>query len=147
MTFEELDLCLAIEAAGRCPDTPKTHRERIDLVVRVYREWIDIHGDSIFPFSIDDVVRWDTNLRKNKDTRTKVDVAKQHGKRCFWVGRGKGDCSQDVDCGHLVPNVSGGPLSVPNCVIECSFHNRSRGVMSIEEYLRSELGGVANGVA
>jgi hypothetical protein len=139
MTFDELTLCIAIQNAGRCSDTPRTNQQRLELAQRVFCEWLAVMGDSVFPFSVDDIVRWDTNIRKNKDTRTKIEVAKKHGWFCFWRGRGKGPCCQIAECGHLWQRSQGGPLSVQNCVIECKSHNNQRLIMTVEEYLRSDL--------
>lgn len=139
MTFDQLMLCMAIEAAGRCPDTPRSNRQRLELAKRVFPEWLLISGDSVFPFSVDDIVYWDTAIRKNKDTQTKVKVAKAHGVKCFWSGRSKGPCCETAECGHLWQNSLGGPMSVENCVIECRTHNNQRRDMTIEEYIKSSL--------
>jgi len=137
MTFNELELCIAIENAGRCPDTPKTQQQRLELAMRVFPEWLRASGDSVFPFTIDEIVQWDTAIRKNKACQTKVEVAQLHGVSCFWKNRGKGPCCQQAECGHLHPNSQGGPLSVENCVIECRAHNNQRRDMTIEKYIVS----------
>jgi hypothetical protein len=139
MTFDELLLCMAIEKAGRCPDTPRTTEQRRQLAIRVFNEWVALQSDSRFPFTIDQIVDFDTRIRKSKDTRTKVKVAHLHGVKCFWNGRNKGPCCDTVECGHLWQNSFGGPLSVENCVIECWSHNNQRRAMSIEEYIKSPL--------
>lgn len=139
MTFEELQLCMAIHRAGRGSDTPTKQAQRLALASRVLIEWLSMTGDTKFPFSIDDIVHFATAMRKNKDTRTKVNVALSHGTRCFWESRNKGPCCTNAECGHLVPNSKGGPLSVQNCVIECRAHNNQRRAMTIEEYIRSDL--------
>lgn len=137
MTFDELQLCIAIENAGRSGDTPRTNQQRIELALRVFPEWLRMNADSRFPFSIDAIVQWDTSLRKNKDTRTKVRVARLHGTHCFWANRGKGPCCETAECGHLWQNCKGGPMSEENCVIECRSHNNQRREMSVEEYIQS----------
>lgn len=139
MTFDELILCIAVENAGRCPDTPRSQQQRVDLSRRVFPEWVALTGDSFFPFTIDNIVHWDTAIRKNKDTRTKVEVAREHGTHCFWRNRGKGPCSDDAECGHIWQNSKGGPMSVENCMIECRAHNNQRKDMSVEEYIKSTL--------
>jgi hypothetical protein len=139
MTFDELSLCIAIQKAGRCPDTPRTSEQRTRLAIRVFNEWVRIRGESCFPFTIDQIVGCDTMIRKNKDTRTKVAVAQKHGTTCFWEGRDKGPCCDTVECGHLWQNSKGGPLSVANCVIECRSHNNQRRAMGVEEYIKSSL--------
>lgn len=139
MTFDELILCMAIENAGRCPDTPRSQQQRVDLSRRVFPEWVALTGDSFFPFTIDNIVHWDTSIRKSKDTRTKVEVAREHGTHCFWRNRGKGPCSDTAECGHIWQNSHGGPMSVENCMIECRCHNNQRREMSIEDYIKSDL--------
>lgn len=139
MTFDELALCIAIKRAGRSPDTPKTHEQRIELAKRVMFEWLVMTSESVFPFTIDDIVEADTRLRKSPDTRIKAEVGELHGIRCFWTNRNKGPCCETAECGHLWQNSKGGPLSVENCVIECRSHNQQRSVMSVEEYIRSDL--------
>lgn len=139
MKFPELILCMAIAKAGRCPDTPRSNQQRRELAMRVFPEWLFIVSDSAFPFSIDDIVHWDTVMRKNKNTQVKVKVAERHGVRCFWEGRGKGACCDEVECGHLWQSCKGGPLSIENCVIECRSHNNQRREMSVEEYIKSSL--------
>jgi hypothetical protein len=137
MTFDELQLCIAIENAGRGKDTPRTNQQRIDLAKRVFPEWLRIVNDSLFPFSIDDIVRWGTALRKSKEMQVKVKVAELHGTRCFWANRDKGPCCETAECGHLWQNSKGGPLSIANCVIECRSHNNQRRELGIEEYIKS----------
>lgn len=139
MTFDELALCIAIENAGRCSDTPKTNAQRQSLALRVFREWLVMHSESIFPFSIDQIVQWDTNIRKQTSTRTKIEVARLHGRCCFWLNRDKGPCCDTAECGHLWQNCFGGPMTKENCVIECRSHNNQRREMSVEDYIKSSL--------
>jgi hypothetical protein len=134
MKFNELQLCMAIGKSS--PDTPRTSLQRTALAKRVVLHWINLFEESYFPFSIDDIVEWDTRMRKNKDTRTKIAVAKMHGHKCFWIGRGVGECCEEVECGHLIPRCKGGLLGVENCIIECRFHNNGRREMLIEEFLK-----------
>lgn len=142
MKFNELQLCMAIGKASS--DTPKSSLQRIALAKRVMSQWINIFEESYFPFTIDDIVEWDTRMRKNKDTQTKIAVAKLHGVKCFWTGRGVGDCCGDVECGHLIPKCKGGLLVPENCIIECRAHNNGRREMLIEEFLQFNRVGVAS---
>lgn len=57
------------------------------------------------------------------------------GARCLWQDRGLGECSDEFDLGHLVAKSKGGPLTFANTVTECSFHNRSRGDKTVEEFM------------
>lgn len=80
-----------------------------------------------------------TRYRKSGDKRLRlmVEVAIAHGCRCFFAGRGKGECSDELDLDRIVPGARGGQYRVENCHIVCSRHNRERGDRSIEEYLTS----------
>ena len=75
----------------------------------------------------------------NKETygRTEllVEVARAHGRTCFYANRGKGACSPEVTLDRLVPGVRGGQYTIENCVLACSRHNSQRGDCTLEEYL------------
>lgn len=139
MTFDELKLAMAIHRASLGGGDWTSDRQRREAACIVYCEWLREFGNTAFPFSMDDIERVRLAMRKNMDTRTKVAVAMQHGVRCFFEGRGKGPCSDDAECGHIVQRSAFGDLSVQNCQIECRAHNGQRGAMSIEEYMKSEL--------
>jgi hypothetical protein len=139
MLFTELKLCMAIHRAQLGGSDITSHAKRLDMVRDVVSVYIGIFEDCNFPYSIDDVDRWRLNLRKNTGTRIKVEVALEHGSRCYFDGRGKGPCCSEVECGHIVQNCMGGELSVANCQIECRSHNNQRLSMSIEDYLKSPL--------
>lgn len=108
-----------------------------EAVIAIFREWVHLGNNSVFPFTIEQVLKFRMNHRKNKNTRTKMQVAEKFGIQCFWAGRGKGECSEKLDCGHVVSRHSGGDMVVENCFLECAAHNRQRGVMSIEDYMKS----------
>lgn len=74
--------------------------------------------------------------KSGKTLRLMVDVAMRHGARCFFDGRGKGECSSELDLDRIIPGARDGEYTVENCHIVCSRHNRERGDRSIEEYLR-----------
>ena len=143
MTFDELRLCMAIHKAslGGKERTKKADRHR--AVGIVFWNWLNLFGDSRFPWNIDDVVHWAVSYRKDKGKRMKVEIALAHGDECYFKHRGKGDCCNVVEWGHVVPRCRGGADTVENGQIECHSHNHQRGVngnvMSIEEYLLSPL--------
>ena len=137
MTFQELRLLMAISLHGENIRDAMPEDDRIDFCIGVYRSYARRFRDTYFPFTADDVIRIAMNYRKRIDTRTKADVALLHGPDCFWVGRGKGDCDDVVELGHLWQKSMGGPATVENCVIECHAHNHQRSTMSVEEYIRS----------
>ncbi len=137
MTFDELKLCMAIRRARLGSADRPTQAMRIQAALAVMTEWLFLFETSRFPWEIDDIERWRLNLRKSRDTSTKTDIALKHGHRCFWIGREKGPCSEDVEAGHLVARCNGGPLTVPNAIIECRAHNNQRRTLTIEEYLLS----------
>ncbi len=139
MTFDELKLAMAIGRADLGGGDWISERQRREAACLVYCEWLHQFGRTEFPFRMDDIERLRLALRKNTETRVKVLVAMQHGATCYFDGRGKGPCSEVAECGHIVPRSEGGGMSVENCQIECRAHNGQRGVLSIEEYMRSEL--------
>ena len=137
MTFSELKLCLAIHRAELGGGIRATGREQMEAALLVMLQYLACFDDSYFPYTLDDIDKWRLAIRKNKDTRIKMEVALCHGHRCFWEGRGKGPCCDDAECGHLVARCDGGELTVENCVIECRSHNNQRRERSIEQYLRA----------
>jgi len=139
MTFDELKLAIAIQKAQLGGRDLVTDRERKEAACLIYAEWVMHFEDTVFPFTQDDIDRMRLSVRKNNNTKIKVDVAIAHGVRCFFHGRGKGPCCSEAECGHLSPRSSGGDLTVENCQIECRAHNNQRREMQIEEYLRSSL--------
>lgn len=64
-----------------------------------------------------------------------VMVGRAHGRRCFYCGRGRGPCSDEVALDRIIPGSRGGQYTLENCVIACAFHNSQRGDSAIEEYL------------
>lgn len=139
MNVDELRLTMAIYHAGLGGSDRPTSAQRLQAAKRVMVAFIYHFQDSYFPYSIDDIARLSLAYRKNKDTQIKVQIALAHGWRCFWFGRGVGDCSNEVEAGHIVPKCKGGELSVENCWIECRAHNNDRKEKTIEEYLRFKL--------
>lgn len=139
MTENELHLCCAIKLADLGGADRPTSDQRKRAAIAVLIEWVALTNDTVFPFSIDDIERWSQSLRKNTSTKIKVDIALAHGTKCYFKGRGKGPCSDEVEAGHVVQRCKGGPLSVENGQIECRAHNNQRREMSIEEYMSSDL--------
>jgi len=50
---------------------------------------------------------------------------------CFYAGRGIGECSEDIDLDRIR---AGGDYTMANCVLSCSYHNRSRSNKDIADY-------------
>jgi hypothetical protein len=139
VTFDELKLAIAIQKAQLGGRDLVTERERKEAACLIYAEWVMHFEDTVFPFTPDDIDRMRLSVRKNNNTKIKVDVAIAHGVRCFFYSRGKGPCCSEAECGHLTPRSKGGDLTVQNCQIECRSHNNQRREMLIEEYLQSDL--------
>jgi len=139
MTENELHLCCAIRLADLGGGDRPTSDQRKRAALAVIAEWLTLTGDSLFPFTIDDIERWSITLRKSGDAKIKVDIALAHGTECYFKGRGKGPCSAEVEAGHVVQRCKGGPLTVENGQIECRAHNNQRREMSIEDYMKSSL--------
>lgn len=135
MTFAELQLAMAIHSLNQHLRDAAPHAELLKFANNVQDQFAALTGEIYFPFMLDDVKRLAMAVRKSTDTRTKAEVAIAHGWRCFWIGRGKGGCCENAECGHLVPRCRGGELTIANCVIECRRHNNERREKTIEEYL------------
>lgn len=139
MTKNELHLCCAIRLADLGGSDRPTSDQRKRAALSVITEWLTLTGDSLFPFTIDDIEEWSISLRKSAGSKIKVDIALAHGSECYFKNRGKGPCSDEVEAGHVVQRCKGGPLSVENGQIECRAHNNQRREMSIEDYLKSDM--------
>jgi hypothetical protein len=139
MTENELRLCCAIRRANLGGGDRPTKDQRERAAIAVVIEWIDLTGDSFFPFTIDDIERWSIALRKSSDAKIKVDIAMAKGTECYFKHNAKGPCSAEIEAGHIVPRCKGGALSVANGQIECRAHNNQRREMSIEDYMKSDL--------
>ncbi len=139
MTENDLHLCCAIHRANLGGGDRPTQDQRERAAIAVVIEWIDLTGDSFFPFTIDQIAQWSINLRKSKEMQMKVEIALTHGTDCYFKGRGKGPCSAEVEAGHIVQRCKGGPLTVENGQIECRAHNNQRREMSMEDYIKSDL--------
>lgn len=139
MTFDELKLAIAVHRADLGGADWTSHRQRYEAACVIYSEWVMYFRNTFFPFKLDVIERVRMQVRKNRDTRTKIEVAMAHGHDCYFSGRGKGRCSEDAECGHIIPRCRGGELGIENCQIECRAHNNQRREMSIEEYLASDL--------
>lgn len=139
MTENELHLCCAIRLADLGGGDRPTSDQRRRAALSVIAEWMNLTSDSMFPFTIDDIERWSITLRKSFDAKIKVDIALAHGTSCYFKGRGKGPCSDEVEAGHIWQRCKGGPLNVENGQIECRAHNNQRREMSIEDYMKSGL--------
>lgn len=137
MTFDELTLVTAIRRLDAGAADLITGQQRLQFALQVQEIYCRHSGDTRFPFSVDDVIGAYMKLRKNVDTRIKADIAIAHGATCFWRNRGKGECSEDAEAGHLVARTNGGELTVANAMIECRKHNNERREKSIDEYLGS----------
>lgn len=137
MRFEELRLLVAINSLQPKGD-PISDDARVIRAIDVRDEYTRLFGDVFFPWSTSSVMEVCVNWRKQPATRIKAEIAAAHGYRCFWNHRGKGECSDEVEGGHVVPACTGMALTVENGMIECRAHNNQRRERSIEEYLTSE---------
>lgn len=139
MKFEELHLEVAVNRAGVGGD-PITDAQRQQLVRKVFTAWLNLFGDSYFPFSVDDVAKAAVRVRKRGKDRVQAwQIAVAHNQwECFWKCRGKGPCSDEVEAGHVIARSGGGgDLTIENGMIECRAHNNQRRAKSIEAYLAS----------
>jgi hypothetical protein len=138
MTFTELKLQCAIYQMRKHLGSRDyvTSDSRMAMAVIVRDAYTRLIGDVLFPFTIDDVSRAYMRHRKGKQTKACASTALIHQQfNCFWENRGKGPCSDEVHFGHIVANSIGGEATSQNGLIECSRHNCSRGILTIEEYM------------
>jgi hypothetical protein len=145
MTFEELPLYQAVYRVFQSVEKPgsddwissnaKMAYKLVLLQIVEQEGWTD---EGIF-YPMQRIVEVWRDLRKVVKTRLKCEVSLTHGSRCFWAERGVGPCSEEVDLDRIIPESRGGKYQVENCMIVCSYHNRSRGDRFIEEYLGSSL--------
>jgi hypothetical protein len=138
MNTSELKLCIAIRKANLGGGDRPTGQQRIDAARRVMVSYLTTFEDSMFPYCMDEIELWSLAIRKNSDTKAKVEIAIAHGWRCFWYGRECGDCSDEIELGHIIAKTHGGQVSIANCWIECRAHNNDRREVSIESYLTSK---------
>jgi hypothetical protein len=148
MTFDELDLYLAVhrvyqrlESQGQEPASDGWIRRRSDEAYILVLQQIVVdrsHTDQGIRWSKDRVLDAWTHLRKGTKTRLTCDVAIAFGRRCFYAGRGLGECSLDINVDRIVAGSRGGTYDLKNCLVVCSNHNQSRQDLPIEEFLRRQ---------
>jgi hypothetical protein len=145
MTFDELPLYQAVYRVYASVEKPgsddwissnaKAACKLVLLQIVENEAWTE-HG---IPYSMERVVEVWRDLRKAPKTRLKCEVSLKHGSQCFYVHRGIGPCSCEVDLDRIIPESRGGQYTIENCLIVCSTHNRSRGDQSIEDFLTASL--------
>jgi hypothetical protein len=140
--FDELPLYEAIYDVYRTIDSPRSETwlyepQKEELLRRIQRA---LPLDS--PFSSRQMVEaWITFGKSGsvqegvKKVELAVVVGRVHGKRCFFFGRGLGDCSVEMSIDRIVPGSHGGKYTIENCILACCFHNSQRNDRSIEDYL------------
>lgn len=118
-----------LETPGaRSDDWLREEARRLELTKRINLKMIQPDEELLGAF-----VKYAKAPKNGCDEKPKLhlmmDVARRHGTTCFYSF--KGGCSDDVDLDRIIP---GGPYSVANCVIACSYHNRQRGNRDFGEY-------------
>jgi|GEM_PF-1763506 hypothetical protein len=144
MKFQELDMLCAVydvrtnmECANEQPGaeewtTDETKRKELT------RRILQALGCTVQQILIDVWIafRKSSNVNGKKKLALLVEVARLHGRKCFYANRGLGECSDEIDLERLIPETRGGQYTVENCVLSCSRHNRMRGDKSLEDMLR-----------
>lgn len=136
MTFDEIPLYVAVAAVREAQERPAAElvtdeqRHEICQLIRAQLPF-DRHFDS------DKMIHAWTRMRKSPGNKVAITVAvgQLHGWKCFMHGRGRGECSNEVNLDRVVPGCRGGEYTIANCMIMCSFHNCQRGDRTLEEYL------------
>jgi hypothetical protein len=150
MTFSEIDLYEAIydvraelERSGRSTgsDGLLIDLDRREELCRMIQFRLPIGT----PYSAAQMVDAWVAFRKRSDGKALlvVEIARSHGRQCFWKGRGLGNCSDDVSIDRLLPGSRGGLYTVANCVLACGTHNSMRRDRTIEEFLGHSVGVVS----
>lgn len=143
MRFDELPLYESVYDVYRTVDNP---RSEVWLIEQAKKEELVRRIQQALPMdapyrSIDMVGVWiafgkSSNVSESiKKAELIVMVARMHGRRCFYAGRGLGDCSAELQIDRLIPGSRNGPYTVANCVLACSYHNSQRGDKNLEAYL------------
>ena len=146
MTFDDLPLYDAVyavrkamEAAGENPgsdDWTADEQKRRELTGRIVAALTTDTEQRMIDAFIG--FRKSPNVDGKKKIELIMDVRRAHGDQCFYRGRGRGECSEEVDLDRIVPGSRGGRYTVENCMLVCSRHNRMRGDQAIEEFCRTE---------
>lgn len=140
MTFQELYLAIALRRHGNMGmelmSKPIGVRHR--YASGVYSEWVSLTDTTEFPWTWEDICRIRETVRKSTSNGLKAEVAERFGVKCFWEGRGKGNCSVDAQLGHILPRSKGGKDEIGNLIIECGRHNAEHGSLSFDEYVAME---------
>jgi hypothetical protein len=146
MTFDDLPLFEAIydlrremEMTDQSPGSDlwtTDEDKRLELTQRLFRKLVANVDQKL----IDAWMRFrkGSDVDGRKKLELTIEVARAHGRQCFYADRGLGECSSDIDLDRIVPGSRGGKYMVENCVIACGRHNRARGDKNIEELLVGE---------
>lgn len=141
--FEELPLYVA---AWKVYSQTENHgsddwpiKKRDVLCQRVLHQLVEDGAYKEFgiPWGPDRIIDAWMNIRKSPEGKTAIlcEVAVCYGQNCFYQYRGLGRCSGEIELDRILPGSRDGKYTVSNCVISCSFHNRSRGNLSIENFI------------
>lgn len=138
MTFDELPLYEAIHDV-RNQENPGIDMYRIEdqqkLVSLILARLVPP-----VPWGSSEIVNAWVAYRKlpNGKGPLTINVARAHGRKCFYANRGVGNCNNQVSIDRLIPGSREGEYTIENCVIACGFHNSQRNDQTIEEYLRAK---------
>jgi hypothetical protein len=146
MTFSELPLFEAVHDAYRILRSPRSDAWLVDEEHKevLYRTVQGNLPRNAFATMEQILQAWSlygkssgVNDGEQKKLELVILTARAHGRKCFWAGRGLGDCTSELNLDRLIPGSRGGRYVVENCVLACSFHNGRRGDSSVESYLLS----------
>jgi len=142
MIFDDLPLYEAVYNVYQLADNPRSDSwllpPKCERLCRMLQGELPIGA----PFTMEQMLQvWGTFGRaltvegEMKKSELIVLVARTHGRRCFYCGRGKGECSNEVTLDRIVPGSRGGKYTVENCMLACSAHNTQRGNQPLEQFL------------
>lgn len=146
MKFQELDMLCAVydvrtnmECANEQPGAEEwttDETKRKELTRRILQALGCTVQQILILIDVWIAFRKSSNVNGKKKLALLVEVARLHGRKCFYANRGLGECSDEIDLERLIPETRGGQYTVENCVLSCSRHNRMRGDKSLEDMLR-----------
>lgn len=144
MTFDELPLYEAIHDAYRLVDAPRSdlwlmQDARTEYLYRTVQANLPRNVFCTLEQILEAWALYGKSVTVNELQQKKLElvvlVARAHGRRCFYAGRGLGDCTNELQLDRLLPGSRSGLYVVENCILACSFHNGQRGDLTIEDYL------------
>ena len=143
ITFDDLALQ---EAVRKLFEDPEFVRTESLLIEEKGREWVlqkiiaNLPKECIGNYRFERILLSVNQFRKlNQEHLKKRLIILEHARKmtapeCFYKGKVRTECSNEVDLDRVKPGKRGGEYTVQNTVLSCSRHNRQRGCKEVIEY-------------